>query len=286
MTSPAVLTPSLAPSLARLDSLIEWASFAHGWPSAHDEGWYRVEDFLDPGIRTTVLDYLLAGHYAGDPREIVGNYLFRAVINYPLILAGYLFSSECRVPVLGSNTMLNRAEYLDGLRLLETRAFVLPNDPMAGQPGIEVVPDEQALTDALFMEVKRTCDPLIRSFRMEKLVAPANAWGSILDSLAYGFERAGRDGLGLDAAWLVWARTIADRAFPTRHRPRRFQYEIEGESGECWIRAGCCLWYTTARAKNDPVQRYCVSCRLMSDDERVQLFCHYAQDRTDKADSI
>lgn len=285
MSTAVVLTPSLASSLARLDSLIEWASFSHGWPSAGDESWYRVEDFLDPAIRNAVLEYLLAGHYAGDPREVVGNYLFRAVINYPLLLAGYLFASERRVPLLGSNTMVHRAEYLDGLRLLETRAFVLPDDPLADQPSIEIVPDKQALTEALFMEVKRTCEPLIRSFRADRLVATTNAWESILDSIAGGFELAGRHDLGFDTAWRDWSRLVESCPFPARRRPRRFQYEIEGESGECWIRAGCCLWYTTARAKNDPVQRYCGSCRLMPDDERVRVLCHWTRNGMDEMDS-
>lgn len=285
MTSPALLTPSLAPSLARLDSLIEWMSFAYGWPSDRDEGWFRIEDFLDPGIRSAVLEYLLAGHYAGDPREVVGNYLFRAVINYPLILAGYLFTSERRVPILGGNTLLHRTDYLDGLRLLETRAFVLPNDPLAGQPGIDVLPDEQALTEALFSEARRTCEPLIRSFRAERLVAPTNAWESVLDSLASGFEHAGRHDLGFDAAWRDWSHTVESCPFPGRHRPRRLQYEIQGESDECWIRAGCCLWYTTEKAKNDPVQRYCGSCRLMPDNERLRLLARRIRDQSDESES-
>jgi hypothetical protein len=285
MTSPALLTPSLAPSLARLDSLIEWASFAYGRPSDRDEGWYRVEAFLNPGIRTMVLERMLVSPYAGSPKQVVGNYLFRDVIGYPLSLAGYLFMAERRVPVLSHNTMVHCTERLDGLRLLETRAFVLPKDPWASQPDIEVLPNEQALTDTLFSEVRRTCEPLIRAFRVEKLVASANAWGSILDSLAYGFEHAGRYERRLDAAWLDWTRTIAGRSFPTRHRPRRFQYEIEGESGECWIRAGCCLWYTTTEAKNDPEQRYCGTCRLMPDNERLRLLSYYQQNRADEPGS-
>lgn len=285
MTASALLTPALAPSLARLDALMEWASIGHGLPAEDDDNWFRTEDFLDRETRSAVLDSLLNESYTGEPRNVVGNYLFRHVIYYPLLFAGFLFAVERRVPRLAGNTIMHRSSYVDGFRLLETRAIVVTGDPMAGQPGIEVVADEKALTGALFAEIKQTYDPLIRAFREEKLVAVPNAWGSILDALADGFEQAGRHGLGLDTAWREWTRTIAGRSLPTRHLPRRFQYEVDGAPDELWIRSGCCLWYMTPAAKRDPDQRYCVSCRLMPDDDRMELLCQNARQQNEEVDS-
>jgi hypothetical protein len=103
----------------------------------------------------------------------------------------------------------------------------LVNDELAGQPGLETVADEQTLVDLLWRETAGLIEPLIESWGARKLLSRGNAWASALDYLAYGFRAAGHHPRTLDAVWTDWESWLTNRAWPTRRRPRRFQYDIE-----------------------------------------------------------
>ena len=142
-------------------------------------------------------------------------------------------------------------------------ARITPLSPIIGSEirGIDL---SQPVDDALFGEIERSFAPLIESFHACRFVAQSNAWASVLDYLAAGFIQAGHEGLGSEQAWDLWNGTVAASPFPTKRRPRRFQF---GDS-EVAVRAGCCLWYVTDRAKAAP-QRYCTTCYLLPDQQRL-----------------
>jgi hypothetical protein len=251
---------------------VSWGSIKPGAPTPADEGpWLRLEDAAAPAVARRLAEQFqrLDGHGA-EPLAVVGNYTFRELSFIPLLIQGAVFATQNRVVVLRDNLMFRDFEYYQHWRLLEPKAIVLPADPMASQPGVRVAPSPAKLRSELFGEIRRTYDPLIEGFRAGKFVAPANAWGALLDSLAEGFWQAGQHGLGLDNAWTLWQAAIEGRSFPTRRRPRRHRFEVEGaEPEDVSVRAGCCLWYMTDEARAAEELTHCYTCYLTSDAERV-----------------
>lgn len=198
-----------------------------------------------------------------------GSYTLRYALYTPLMLAGYLYASQRRVLSLRDNLLTANREWLNHVHVLAPAFTVLPSDRLAGRPGCATAANESRLADALVDEMKALAGPLIESWSAQKLVARANAWACAIDSLAYGFQLAGRHRIGLDAAWELWDAVIAGRIFPVRRRPRRFRFSCDGEQDELLIRSGCCLWFTQPAAKNGPM-RYCSSCYIETDERRLE----------------
>lgn len=261
-----VIDTSLAPALGRFAAAHPHADLGWGDPGSSG-GWFRYEDLCDQEVPDRILERM-AQEYKTTP-SVAGSYTFRAANYLAVGLAGFLFVMERRVPRLHGSVALLDRNFLNGLRLLEPRAIVLETDSAAGTPGVEAVPDLDALTDALFDEVSRLAGPLLAAFQARKLVAPVNAWGILIDSLASGFLAAGRAGIGLDAAWASWHRAIAGRSFPVRRRPRRVQFDVDGQPHEVMVRSHCCLYFTLPRAK-EAAHQYCSSCYLETDERRIQ----------------
>jgi hypothetical protein len=256
----------LRPAVERFAAAHAWADVGCGDPGNEDR-WFRYEALCEPAFADRVLARM-EQEYA-TTALVAGTYTFRAAHYLPLGLAGFLFASSYRIPRLQGNIALLDRQFLRGFRLLAPQAIVLEGDPAAGRPGFETVPNLEALTDALFAEVARLAEPLLAAFQARKLVAPANAWGILIDSLAEGFLAAGRAQIGLDTAWELWHRAIAGRPFPTRRRPRRLPFEVDGGPNDIMVRSHCCLYYTLPQAK-EGAHRYCLSCYLETDENRIQ----------------
>ncbi len=276
MTTPVEV---LADTVARIRAQYEWAQLATSSPEADDGDWAPFEAFATPEARERAAAAFKKRYYEDRdvPEGVLGTYVFRDLIYHPLLVLGYCFAGEMRVPLL-SGAIEIRLDETGPVRLREARFAVLPGDDLVGMPGVEVEPDLVALTERLFVEVAALCDPLLANFRAVRHVAPANGWGSILDALLVGFTTAGRSGLGLDEAWARWNAAIEGRAFPVRRRPRRLAYEwAPGQHDEMSVRAGCCLWYTTDEAKAAPKQHYCTSCYLETDESRIRHMVEWKQ---------
>jgi len=289
MAPPRTVTPVLEPipetlaaATERLLELVSWTSIRTGAPPSDGSRWITCADITNAeSVQRIVKDRARGEEYGrpGVPELVIGNYLFRDFVHAPLQLAGYLWARERRVPVLAGNVAVQDSGWIQHFRWLEPRAIVLPGDPLAGDDVAAVVADERSLDDALFDEVRRFAEPILEAFRVHRYVAPANAWGSILDSLGYGVQLAGRRDaeLGLDAAWERWDAAIEGRTFPARRRPRRLQYEwAPGCTEEALVRAGCCLWYMTEAAKKDDgTTDYCTTCYLKPDEERLGILIEW-----------
>lgn len=274
VAEPAAVTWEAATE--RLAPLSEWWSMQTGAPPADDEGtWIDYGDLGSPATAQRLTAAGLASSYATSQasESVVGNYIFRDLLGTPLGFMGYLWARERRVPLLSRNAAVNESEWFQHWRWLRPAGVAIAGDPIAGRANVSVVPDVRALNDALFAEVTGFCGPILEAFRKHRYVAPANAWGSILDAIMYGAELAGRadPGLGLDGAWNRWEAAIEGRTFPVRRRPRRLKYEwAPGKCDETLVRAGCCLWYTTPEAKDATGARdYCTSCYLKTDEARI-----------------
>jgi hypothetical protein len=260
-------TSPLTASLERFGQRNEHAEIVRGQPEPRETPWFGVAEFAATPIADQVISRIAEKYEA--TVGVAGTYIFRCSLSVPLGLAGYLFASERRVPVLGDNLLYNDCDWLNHIALLAPRAIVLAGDELAGAAGVETVADERSLQAALFQQAASLVDPLVTAWGPRKLVNRTNAWASALDYLAYGFQLAGRHELGLDAAWAEFQQVCAERSFPTRRRPQRFQYEVDGEADEMVVRAGCCLWYMLPQMRNSE-HRYCTSCYLESDESRLE----------------
>lgn len=284
---PAVEPPPLTwqGAIERLAPLNKWSSVAVGLPPEDDERpWLDYADLASEATARRLTLAWTAGEYASSqaPETIVGNYLFRDLISTPLGLMGYLWARERRVPLLTRNAAVREHEWFQQWRWLRPAGVALVGDPIAAHANVSLVPDARALDDALFAEVTSFSAPILEAFRKHRYVAPANAWGSILDAVLTGVDIAGRAeaGLGLDGAWAVWEQALEGRSFPVRRRPRRLAYEwAPGQCDEMAVRAGCCLWYMTPDAKDENGDRdYCTSCYLKSDEVRIATMIEWKRE--------
>ena len=258
---PAAFSAVLAPLRAALDSggaRGPFASVDWGRPDPDDGLWLALDDFtttegLAPVVARSAPD--------GERARLAEFWAFQNVCGAPLFAAGYLFAAQRRVPWLQGNVLLHNSEWLQHVRLLEPRLWVLPDDPLCGAEGVAVVPDLQALAATLLAEVYRTYAPIVRALRARRQTSTANAWGSVVDGLLQGFLLAGRGDGRLDAVWDLWHATIEGWGVESRRWPRRLQFDVDGEADEMVVRAACCLIWTIPDAAGAKTPN-CPNCPL------------------------
>lgn len=269
---PAWNASPLTAALQRFQAHKSYSTVHYGRPTDDGAHWVAATTLTQPAAADRPIERIMAKYNA--TRPVAGTYTFRAALAAPLGLLGYLFAAERRVPLLKDNLLYNDDAWPGHIALLEPRAAVLSDDELAGQPGIETVADEQALVDVLWRETAGLIEPLIESWGPRKLLSQGNAWASALDYLAYGFQAAGHHPRTLDTVWADWETWLANRTWPTRRRPRRFQYAVDGKDDEMVVRAGCCLWYILPPKENEQA-RYCTSCYLIKDEQRLAILTEY-----------
>lgn len=281
---PANLTWDSSPLLAAIQRFQTQKTYitVHCGQPTDGAQWVVAADLTQPAIADRPIERIM--HKYGATRPVAGTYTFRSALAAPLGLLGYLFAAERRVPLLQGNLLYNDDAWPGQIALLEPRVVVLANDPLAGNPGVEAVADEETLVEFLLRETASLVDPLIDTWGPRKLLSRGNAWASALDYLAYGFQAAGHDPHLLDVAWADWEHWLANRTWPTRRRPRRFQYEVDGQADEMLVRAGCCLWYTLPPKANEQAH-YCTSCYLIKDEERLAILTEYKRKQATQATS-
>lgn len=80
-----------------------------------------------------------------------------------------------------------------GRMTVRPRSFAcLPDDPAAALPGARVVPDEQALRDALLAALTEHLTPVLDGFRPRLRRGPHAMWGMVTDEIAEGLWLIGR----------------------------------------------------------------------------------------------
>lgn len=260
---------ALRSSLMRAASQLPYNTVALGQPgSGEPVRWLSAEQLARPAERESISARIAT---LKDATPVVARtYTFRYAIAGVMRLAGYLFAREARVLALQGNILVANRGLLTDLAVLSPRAIVLADDALADEPGITTVTDQHSLAGALFQEVEQFVEPLLAAPGPRRFVAQPNGWGAVLDFLANGFQLAGSDGLGQDAAWAAWEHAIAGRDFPTHRRPRRFQYCLDGQAGELLVRSGCCLYFTLPQARTGP-SHYCRACFIENDARRLEL---------------
>jgi hypothetical protein len=193
---------------------------------------------------------------------------FKAWTWAPIDLAVNRWLRERRVVDLSAdqvviNTTTDEDEWLS-LDVLDEHLTVLPDDPLAGQPGVTVVPDDDALLAAL----KRTLVDghlalAVRGFAAVRRGGERPLWGTVAQSLCY--PAAVADPLLLPDRQ---ARVAQLLTLVPDHAARLVEV-AETDEGRGWrpmlLRKTCCYAYTL------PGCGECTTCCLLTDEQRDEV---------------
>jgi hypothetical protein len=175
-----------------------------------------------------------------------------------------------------------RAEHLaahpatERVAVRDASLLVLPDDPAAGHPDAEVLPDLPALLDRVAAAAVATLRPLLDAVRAATRYGLVPLWNSAADAvrgaatyvpLYAGAERDPARALG---AALVDA--LAVHGARIRDRGGQEQLEWGAETYTVPVRAACCLYYRTEPEVQRPSEAYCMTCPLLCSPERRQRF--------------
>lgn len=244
-------------------------------------GWHPLADALDPGWMGARIARLVEGAGHGPrPLAACGAYLgadLAARVVTPL--ATMIVTERRALDVTLTNVAVRFDD--DGwptrMAVAEPRFAVLPGDPAVRNPGVSVLPDEDALIDWAASHVVETFTPVFASVRATSRYGTSGLWGALADQVAsvlWLLHERGASPTGLDRAWTVAAAFVEaiQRLEPRlKARPRRFRFASARPVVDLPMRGTCCLYYTTPEAAADEGDGMCNTCPRRDDEERVRL---------------
>jgi FhuF 2Fe-2S C-terminal domain len=147
-----------------------------------------------------------------------------------------------------------------------TRLLVLPDDPFAGQPGIDQAPDRDRLRAALVEWAHDAFAPVVATVSRLSRRGRRALWQVVADRLGNGFLMAGRaSGDSAKARAELEATLAATGMRPLRLRPDWLEVEHAETTEVFRRRAVCCLYYKS-RTRGE---QYCATCPLLSREESL-----------------
>ena len=187
---------------------------------------------------------------------------------------GWALGTERRAwPLDAGSLWVHRHEggWFDGFAVEAPLVRVLPDDPDAAHPDVQVVADIDALRAVVARDAVALLGPLFAAIRTFGPFGIRGMWGAVADSLgssaAAGAFRAGtpeRSAAAFDDAMrLVDELTVAGAGRITRPVPEAITYS----RGTTTVahKGTCCLWYKTTDPAAPIGERYCLSCPLQPD---------------------
>lgn len=284
MTAATDAAPALASSIATVDRLIGWCSFrlgpagvspvpAHRALAAGD--WVRCADALaDPEFFPT-WHRLLAARMAGEcgrvPAVTPPGYVKSWYARLFGFLGGTLFHLTRRVPVLSPENIAFQAhpEWRKpiAVALLDGRFVCLPDDPASGAAEATVVPAERALAAVLRSRVAAHGTRFVAAFQPSARFGRHSLWGAVTDALDTGMWYAGKE-RGQPAAGAADAALVLPARIPPFTAGSTVRRLPGVDGGQHWTRErqSCCFHH-----KLPGVERPCVTCPRLSDEQRSQI---------------
>jgi hypothetical protein len=227
------------------------------------DGWLRGSDLVnDPDAVRDLLDQVCQ-LYKMDNARVAASFLVLGYFWYPLAGSLACYLTDRRVPDLSANAVATRP--LGGVAFLSPRCWVLPDDPAAGDPEVEVVECVDALRAKLVRQLEQEhVGPLFTTLRS---VAP------------YGLNGMRANYLDRFASAIVWlAEALGDDEIARREVPAfmalashakcrtgLIELQHEGKRGVFLRRGGCCLNY-----KLDG-REMCDTCSVRPMEERLEI---------------
>jgi hypothetical protein len=251
---------SLADSLARLNEAQPWLRLRTDEPDEPDRTWWRCSTVLAQPAHFekwgAELACWLRATYDEAPERVVAGYLLTWYLSAPGLLAGLLFHSQRRVPVLAPETLAFRLgeprPHPDAVAVLDQRFACLPDDPAADDPTATVVADESALAALLRARFAGHAARFVAAFEPGVRFGRHTLWAAATDALDEGLWLAGRycaeEAAGVadaalvlpsaltpftSASTLVAAGAGAPRPWTRRRESCCFHYALCNGQGEC-----------------------------------------------------
>jgi hypothetical protein len=258
-TLPASATTPIEATLNKAAERIEYFSGSFG---EAPDGWYRASDVVDnPNAVNELLDKVFAIYDMND-RQIGAAFLILGYFWSPMLAALACYTLDRRVPDLSANAI---AFDLRQVRFTSPRFAALPDDPAAGHPDVEILPDRDALRDRLVGQLETDhAAPLFRTLRS---VAPyglngmqANYVDRLVSALVWIADALGDPQIARDEV-PAFVNRMTDK-----RRAGYIELQHEGRPGVFQLRGGCCLNYRL------PGNEKCDTCSLRPMDERIEIF--------------
>jgi hypothetical protein len=162
------------------------------------------------------------------------------------------------------------------LAVCDATLLVLPDDPAAGRPDVQVLPDLPAMLQRVAADAVATLRPLLDAVRAATRYGLVPLWNSAADAVRGTahyvplYARVDRDGAREIGSALVEA--LAAEGALLRGRGGHEHLEWGTETYAVPVRAACCLYYKTAPDVERASDAYCMTCPFLCSPERKERF--------------
>ena len=267
------MTPALAATLARRDAAEEYCTVVAGPPV--DADWVAVADLLtDPTVLRGWYEQLLAG---GHPPDVAGSFLAGWLAEVLLHVVSTSLQGERRTwPLDPDRLWLHRNEggWFDGIAVDADPLRVVAGDPAAGERGVEVHADVDALRRLLAGEAVAVLGPVFGAVRAMAPFGQRGMWGAAADAIASGAAYSAFRGERSTADAFAEAMALVDELVaagaPASTRPTALAVTCTHGTLTASRKGTCCLWYKMSAVEG--ADRYCLSCPLRDDESQLTGF--------------
>ena len=236
------------------------------------EGWIKAQSLFqddDQRLRNFVSAYG-RDFVDTDNRHLAASaftiaYLTR--LTYPLI-SQYVLERRVIDISLSNLEFHTDGQRFNGTALASPRFAALPDDPAAGHPDAEIVPDDAALYARLKKQLfDYNFDIVIPSLRRAAQASIKVSWNAVAASCAQVFYWLYELTEDTESIVRQAEAFFGDPASPVYDEVRMELVAHQGKNGYFARRAGCCLFW---RIRDEDV--YCSGCILLSDEEQTIRF--------------
>jgi hypothetical protein len=281
--------PSVAAiTVARLDRSSGWRRFA---VRADGPGWISLDRRLADGAALDAWVESELRATAGGHRDLAGALIvYRLAGHLAELTVGCLVDQRRALALTPAAVALRfgDAARLDEMAVSTPAVAVLPDDPVAGDPGTEVVASVDALRAVAADGLAATFGPVADAVRARAPFGLRGMWGTLADHVAeVALRRARERGQDVDAAWVEAERLLDELAARARSpwtRPRREVVPTATGPQVVVTKGTCCLIYKAGAAPGDRgaaarlvAPAACTSCPLRTVDDRARRFETYLE---------
>ncbi len=172
------------------DTLLKRYNAADGYPPAstarEGDGWYTLRELhADGGVLARQMRAFVTS--SGCPAETAAAHMAGWVTGSFIRLLVFAYREERRLPLLTLDSTALRVDedgWFNGLAVGESALGVLPGDPMAGEPGVQVV---STLEGALAGTILALSAPIVDTLRSVSRLGRRTAWALVADTVMSAF---------------------------------------------------------------------------------------------------
>jgi hypothetical protein len=165
---------------------------------------------------------------------------------------------------------------VDQVAVRHAGMLVLPDDPAAGRPGVEVLPDLAMLLDRVAAAAVATLAPLLAAVRAATRFGLVPLWNgaadAVLGAAVYAPTYAGADRQDAGALGLALVDALVGHGALVRGRAVHEPVAWRGRRVAVPVRRACCLYHRTGPQVDEPSDAYCMTCPFLGTQDRARRF--------------